>query len=57
MSETIKRCPCCGARAVAKKIIHKGTDAWIVECADCGGQTHPVISPEKAVEVWNRRAP
>lgn len=55
MSETIKRCPCCGARAVAKKMIHKGTEAWIVECTDCGVQTHPAFSRDKALENWNRR--
>lgn len=52
----IRSCPFCGSAAILKSSVNKrGDDAWIVECEDCGCQTHSIISPEKAVEVWNRR--
>ena len=57
----LKLCPFCGSTArvfYVKPFEHngrKGIDRWQVLCDGCGVATCAELSPEKAVERWNRR--
>ncbi len=55
-------CPWCGKTESVRawKGFHRGLGVplYVVECkgCDCGGPSS-TVSPERAAELWNRRAP
>ena len=52
----LEPCPCCGAPGQMKDIHNKIRQGW-VGCPVCSLYISWKISPEGAVEKWNRRQP
>jgi len=54
MSENLKPCPFCGAKA---EILHYENDGYLPECTKCCGMVEKWFNtPEEAISAWNRRA-
>lgn len=58
--EKLKSCPFCGesgARVHLQKIIYTNEDFKRREimCETCGAEVSEFVTPERAIEAWNRR--
>lgn len=59
--ERLKPCPFCGESSNfvhLQKIIYANEDyrRWEVMCENCGAEVSEFVTPERAIEAWNRRA-
>ena len=59
--DKLKPCPFCGENGYGvhlQKIIYANEDfkRWEVMCEMCGAEISEFVTPERAVEAWNRRA-
>ncbi len=57
---TLKPCPFCGERGYAvhlQKNIYANEDymRWSVMCETCGAEVSEFVTPERAIDAWNRR--
>lgn len=57
----LKPCPFCGESEDCvhlQKIIYirEGHSRWEVMCENCGAEVSEFVTPERAIEAWNRRA-
>lgn len=54
-------CPCCGGEAELRTFTSRGwlfkLTAHYVKCSACGIQTGVQLTPQEAVDIWNRRVP
>jgi Lar family restriction alleviation protein len=54
----LKTCPFCGSNDVRlSEAILRMKPAWMVECFKCYASVAAKYTKEKAIQVWNRRAP
>lgn len=56
----LKPCPFCGESGCPvhlQKIIYANEDykRWEVICETCGAEMAEFVTPERAIEAWNRR--
>lgn len=56
----LKPCPFCGESGCSvhlQKIIYANEDykRWEVICETCGAEMAEFVTPERAIEAWNRR--
>ena len=54
MADELKPCPCCGGKAVLKKIYLHFKLPYVL-CTVCKVQTDTQDSEEDAVKIWNKR--
>lgn len=53
MTQTLKRCPFCGATAHINRFYME--DKFFAACVFCGNRTQAFDTPQKARKAWNRR--
>lgn len=56
----LKPCPFCGCNDYSVHLqrcyyTNEDYNRWKVMCEDCGAEVSEFVTPERAIEAWNRR--